>query len=108
MVEKSVRIEVQTSQSDPIGNSLSLSNITDTKVYPSRSFPDLFGMNGEQPVPSTEINPPSPVQLCSSAPLADGKSADAELRDFPDSSSPHRTSNLMNLSAHDLKVAADQ
>jgi hypothetical protein len=89
-------------------HSLSLSDIDKLDVYSTLSFPDLFGMNGEQHVPSNKTNLPSPVQSWSPAPPGDEKSLDGLLRDSPDSSSPHRTSTLMNWSSHDLKVAADQ
>jgi hypothetical protein len=96
------------SRQPTIRNSLSLSNIKKADVYSTLSFPDLFGMNGEQHIPPNERNLPSPAHLCSPAQPGDGIRPDAEFKNLHDSSSPHCTSNFVNCLAHDLKVAADQ
>jgi hypothetical protein len=87
---------------------LKFSNIVKGDVYSTLFFPDLFEMDGEQHVPSNESNPPSPAHLCSPAPPPDGRSHDAQLSNFPVSSSSQGALSFMSWSTHYLKVAADQ
>jgi TPR repeat protein len=65
-------------------------------------------MDGEQQTSSYETNTLSPVHSSSSTPPANGRHPDARFSAFPGSLSLQPVSNLVECSAQDLKIPADQ